>query len=661
MISIVMPAFNAEKYIKRAIQSVISQTFEGWELIIVDDGSTDSTAKIITEYSKKYNSIFYYRIDNTGSAKIPRDCAIYHAKNRYVLFLDSDDYLEQNYLQKVWKRHIETNADVVLGKMCVLDSKSMTIANILPSSDYDCQNIYDGKDLVKDTLNTWKIGFNGALIDKAYLEYRLSYPKQKCDVWMNSDEVDSRYVLLQNPKVGFADAIYYYWSNSQSITQAVSTKHFHYLCTELELHSLIKKTFGEESREMGLLTQQHEEKIKHVNKFMVLHSDILTGKDKIWVQQKYDELFKATYEDKSLQKLKLQAYKSSLYINLLLGKLGYRRCLNKVKSMFCNDEDKAFDVTRIKREQFIKLHLRPHYQIECDSETENIHPYVISINNGFVEGGGLADRLRGIISTYMAAKELKREFKLLFTCPFDLSLFLIPNEVNWRIDESDVIFSGTQSKVVVLDSVIGSKEHGRRQKEWLVNELNDSREYQTHVYTNALFSYYDNYSKYFNELFKPSDRLQKAINKQLDILGKDYISVSLRFLNLFNDFNETHGLSTERYTEEFRNQVRNRCIEKIEALHHKYPDKKILVNSDSTSFLTSASGLDYVYVIPGTITHIDAEKDGTYETFEKTFLDFFMIANASHIYLLQTPPMHQSGYPYAASFVYQRPFEIIKF
>ena len=105
---------------------------------------------------------------------------------------------------------------------------------------------------------------------------------------MNSDEVDSRYVLLQNPKVGFADAIYYYWSNSQSITQAVSTKHFHYLCTELELHSLIKKTFGEESREMGLLTQQHEEKIKHVNKFMVLHSDILTGKDKIWVQQKYD-------------------------------------------------------------------------------------------------------------------------------------------------------------------------------------------------------------------------------------------------------------------------------------------------------------------------------------------------------------------------------------
>ena len=206
-----MPALNAEKYIKRAIQSVISQTFEGWELIIVDDGSTDSTAKIITEYSKKYNSIFYYRIDNTGSAKIPRDCAIYHAKNRYVLFLDSDDYLEQNYLQKVWKRHIETNADVVLGKMCVLDSKSMTIANILPSSDYDCQNIYDGKDLVKDTLNTWKIGFNGALIDKAYLEYRLSYPKQKCDVWMNSDEVDSRYVLLQNPKVGFADAIYYYW------------------------------------------------------------------------------------------------------------------------------------------------------------------------------------------------------------------------------------------------------------------------------------------------------------------------------------------------------------------------------------------------------------------------------------------------------------------
>ena len=656
-----MPAFNAEKYIKRAIQSVISQTFEGWELIIVDDGSTDSTAKIITEYSKKYNSIFYYRIDNTGSAKIPRDCAIYHAKNRYVLFLDSDDYLEQNYLQKVWKRHIETNADVVLGKMCVLDSKSMTIANILPSSDYDYQNIYDGKDLVKDTLNTWKIGFNGALIDKAYLEYRLSYPKQKCDVWMNSDEVDSRYVLLQNPKVGFADAIYYYWLTSQSVSRNINIKQFHYICTEIELHKLIYKSFDDNSIEIALLNKQHSAIIRRASLLLSYYGNMFSENEKKWIRDNLKVLAKLTNHNKIklfinnlCYYIALKGYSLNKYIHI-------KRKIKRIKYIFENNEDKAFNNTRIKREQFIRLHLKPHYNMELKNNTDKTKPYVISMNNGFVEGGGLADRLRGIVSTYMVAKELMREFKIQFTYPFDLSLFLIPNKVNWLIDKDEILYNDTHSKVVVLDSVISTKEHSRRQKEWIISELKQNRDHQTHVYTNAFFSYYDNYCKCFNELFKPSCRLQAAIDSQLEILGNDYISVSLRFLNLFNDFNETHGLDTEKYTEKFRNQIRNRCLNKIKELHEKHPSQKILVNSDSSTFLSYAVEMDFVYVIPGTITHIDAETGGSYEAFEKTFLDFLMIANASHIYLLQTPPMHKSGYPYAASFVYQKPFEIIKF
>ena len=97
-------------------------------------------------------------------------------------------------------------------------------------------------------------------------------------------------------------------------------------------------------------------------------------------------------------------------------------------------------------------------------------------------------------------------------------------------------------------------------------------------------------------------------------------------------------------------------------LHDRYPGKHILVNSDSTTFLQTAAKLDYVYVIPGNITHIDGKNDtDEYNAYEKTFLDFFMIANAERIYLLRTGQMYNSGYPFAASKIYNRPFEKIEF
>lgn len=660
MISVVMPAYNAEKYIGRAIDSVLSQTFENWELIIVDDGSTDSTSQIVENYCTKDSRIRSYRLNNTGSAKTPRDCAIYHSKNKYVVSLDADDYLERHYLKKVWDRHIETNADVVLGRMYIVNSRSMTYIGSVPAFGYDMQKVSRGMDLVKETLGSWKIGFNGALVDKSLFQANLSYPERNKEVWMNSDEYDSRVILCQNPTVAMVDAIYYYWSNSQSITQTVNIKHFHYLCTELELHNLIKETFGEKSEEMCRLQLQHEGRIKHIARLLILRPDILTEENKIWVQQKYDELFNATFGNDWQKKAKFYLFKSALYAYLFSGKPHIKRYLRKIKSKFRNNEDTAFNETRIKREQFIRLHLRPHYEGNDKHYEPNNVPYIININNGFVEGGGLADRLRGIVSTYMLSKKYGRDYKLLFTSPFDLSLFLVPNRVNWKITPEEVAFN-SQSKIIVLDTTSSSEEHAHRQKEWLTSELKGTDNQQVHVYTNAFFCYNEDYSTCFHELFRPSDRLQTSIARKLAILGPNYLSVSLRFLNLFNDFNETHGLSPETYTEEFKDKVRTRCLNKIKELHNQHPGVKILVNSDSKTFLKAANQLDYTYVIPGTVTHIDAEKGGTYEAFEKTFLDFFMIANASHIYLLHTPPMHQSGYPYAASFVNHRPFEILRF
>lgn len=88
MVSVIMPAYNSEEYIRESIESVLVQTYSNWELLIVDDGSTDKTASIVQEY--KDIRIHYLHQSNCGVAAA-RNHGIREARGRYVAFLDSDD------------------------------------------------------------------------------------------------------------------------------------------------------------------------------------------------------------------------------------------------------------------------------------------------------------------------------------------------------------------------------------------------------------------------------------------------------------------------------------------------------------------------------------------------------------------------------------------
>lgn len=284
----------------------------------------------------------------------------------------------------------------------------------------------------------------------------------------------------------------------------------------------------------------------------------------------------------------------------------------------------------------------------------------ICIYDGKIKHGGLADRLRGIVSVYTICKENKIDFKIIFNSPFNLTNFLEPNKVNWCVSKEELSYNTKVTDICYIETLNGSDYEAKKQKQWFRREFKKKyREF--HVRTNALFSYKENFSLLFSELFKLSPKLQSSIELQKSIIGTGYISTSFRFMNLLDDFNETVELHN-KLTKEEQNELIIKNIEQLQLLHNKFQDKRILVNSDSTTFLQSATKLDYVYVIPGNITHIDGKNDkDEYSTYEKTFLDFFMIANAERIYLLRTGQMYNSGYPFAASKIYNRPFEKIEY
>lgn len=103
LVSIITPAYNAEKYIAETIESVLAQTYPNWEMLIVNDCSTDNTAKIVQSYAAKDKRIKLINLTENSGAAVARNTAIQNAKGRYIAFLDSDDLWKKEKLQKQLK------------------------------------------------------------------------------------------------------------------------------------------------------------------------------------------------------------------------------------------------------------------------------------------------------------------------------------------------------------------------------------------------------------------------------------------------------------------------------------------------------------------------------------------------------------------------------
>ena len=111
-VSVIVPAYNAEKYIEQCVESLLEQTIENIEIIIIDDGSTDRTAKILNEYAVKDNRIRLFHQKNCGLYKT-RERALEYVNGEYVGWVDADDFVAPEMFEKLYKLAEEKAADCV--------------------------------------------------------------------------------------------------------------------------------------------------------------------------------------------------------------------------------------------------------------------------------------------------------------------------------------------------------------------------------------------------------------------------------------------------------------------------------------------------------------------------------------------------------------------
>lgn len=114
-VTIVIPVYNSEKYIGRCIESILNQTFQDFELLIINDGSKDNSKEIIKEYKSKYpDKITFINQENKG-VSTTRNEAIKIANGKYIMFIDNDDYIDNDYIEIYVSKINQTNADIVMG------------------------------------------------------------------------------------------------------------------------------------------------------------------------------------------------------------------------------------------------------------------------------------------------------------------------------------------------------------------------------------------------------------------------------------------------------------------------------------------------------------------------------------------------------------------
>ena len=131
LVSIITPAFNSEKFIAETIMSVLNQTYQNWEMIIVDDCSTDKTAEIIRSFQEKDSRIIYLRNEiNKGSA-FARNLALKKAKGKWIAFLDSDDLWMPEKLERQIEFMSKNNYNFSYSNYCEIDENSNETGVIL--------------------------------------------------------------------------------------------------------------------------------------------------------------------------------------------------------------------------------------------------------------------------------------------------------------------------------------------------------------------------------------------------------------------------------------------------------------------------------------------------------------------------------------------------
>lgn len=216
-VSIIIPCYNSEKYIDKCINSIINQTYNNWEAIIVDDGSNDNSYEMLKQYSEKNEKIKIISQRNYGPS-IARNNAIKYSNGHYLMFVDSDDYIHENMIEELIKYAKIRNSDIVTcGYYEIKDSNLKPINNFINNKIIDSRQFLLEKILLTSGGVIWGKLYRSEIIKKNNILFNP-------DIKICEDQLFNIEILSKSSKIDFMEKNLYFYNlnNNFSLTSTSS-------------------------------------------------------------------------------------------------------------------------------------------------------------------------------------------------------------------------------------------------------------------------------------------------------------------------------------------------------------------------------------------------------------------------------------------------------
>lgn len=247
LITVVLPIYNVEKYLEHCINSVLSQTYENIEVILVDDGATDSCPQICDKYQKKDKRIKVVHKKNGGLSDA-RNEGIKHATGTYICFIDSDDFIKNTYIEKLYRIIKKNKAEIAVGNF-----KRVQSSDIKDELDGEAiEKTYTGKEMIENIYRKKLYQQSTVTWNKLYaieLFKNIKFPFGK----LHEDEFTTYKLFYNCSKVVMTTEVLYYYRYVQTSIMNQSFK--------------VKRLDGIEALEERLefFKERKEEKLYHLS------------------------------------------------------------------------------------------------------------------------------------------------------------------------------------------------------------------------------------------------------------------------------------------------------------------------------------------------------------------------------------------------------------
>lgn len=210
-VSVIVPAYNVEKYIGRCLDSLINQTLKEIEIIVINDGSVDLTASIVDEYAKKYSVIKVIHQENLGSSSA-RNRGIEEAKGKYIGYLDADDYAELNYYSDMVFYAEKNNLDIVISNFI---KQTTNKSEIKQDFDIKGKKYVTGKEYIDEIFsgNGYPNVWDKIVLRSLYDERKIKFEK---GIFLGDDIIVTVKLGYFAKKVGKIEKAYVHYVQHES-------------------------------------------------------------------------------------------------------------------------------------------------------------------------------------------------------------------------------------------------------------------------------------------------------------------------------------------------------------------------------------------------------------------------------------------------------------